>query len=131
MIYFLLLGVAFALGLAVPAILEWTGMQQSRTPPLVHATAIAFIVAGLAACLSLPYLPIQSSEVDGERGRRVRMDWRTSLLMTMAAAIIIAALVKFAIVVSGVLFVSVLIYTIQIAVRESRFRLPIGVLFGC
>ncbi|TWU04059.1 hypothetical protein [Neorhodopirellula pilleata] len=131
LLYWLLVCVAFGLGLAVPAILQWTGMQQSRTPPLVPATAIAFVIAGLAVCLSLPYLPIQQSELDAEPSRPIRFDLRTSLLMTMVAAIIIAALVKFTTVVSGVLFVSALIYTIRVAVRDSRFRLPIGVLFGC
>lgn len=115
------IAVSFAIGCSIPAFYEWSGADQSRSPPILGYTALALMISGASVCLALPWLPIASAG-SVATSTTIRFNIRTLLIATAACALVIAALMQFPLVVSGALYLVALFSAIWFAVMVVERR---------
>lgn len=130
-IFPLLIAVSFSVGWYIPAYYDWTGSDQSRPSPLIGQTALGLIVGGIIVCASLPWLPLSTALPDADPAIRIRFKLRTLLLMTAAAAVVIAALMKFPMVVSGGLCAIAFCHVVRFWILHRHYRRQTTALAAC
>ena len=113
--YLIFIVLSFAIGCSIPAFYEWSGADQSRSPPVLGYTALALVSLGASVCLALPWLPAASAGSVAP-STTIRFNIRTLLIATAACALVLAALMKFPLVVSGALYLVALFSAIWIAI---------------
>jgi hypothetical protein len=130
-IFPLLIAASFLVGWFIPAFYDWTGSDQSRPSPLIGKTALGLIVGVIVVSAVLPWLPITNAAKGTDQAVRVRFKIRTMLVTTAAVAVVIAALIKLPMVVSGILCGSAFCYVVRFWILYRHYRLPTAALLAC
>ncbi len=131
LIYPLLIATSVLVGWLIPAFYDWTGSDQSRPSPLIGQTALGLVVGGIIVCLALPWVPIAVEPRDTDRAVPVRFKIRTVLIVTATVAVVIAALMRYPMVVSGGLYGITLCYVVRYWILFRRYRWPTAALLAC
>jgi hypothetical protein len=127
----LLVAISLAFGLLIPAFYDWTGSDQSRPSPLIPQTAIGITVVGLIFCIALPWMPISNGAHPTDRESRFQFTIRTILVVTALIAAFFSVLVVIPRVTSGLMFVTALVYLVQLAVRFPSYRWRLFAFLSC
>lgn len=127
----LLIAVSFLVGWNIPAFYEWTGSNQSRAAPLVGQTALGLTTSALIVWLALPWLPLEDPSGGSDRSPVVRFRIRTLLSMTAVLAVVIAALIKFPMWVSGGLCAIACCYVVRFWILNPHDRWQTAALLAC
>ncbi|TWT74501.1 hypothetical protein Pla123a_33240 [Posidoniimonas polymericola] len=130
-LYLLLMAFSLLVGCLVPWFYEWTGSEQSRMSPLVGQAAIAMCVLAAVVCAALPWAPLASPTPRGDARPRFRFTIRLLLAATAALAVVVAAGVRYPLVVSGALCAVAYGYAGWVGGRSRDRRWPIAALLAC
>lgn len=129
----LMIAASLLVGWFVPAFYDWTGADQSRPSPLVGRTALALTVGAVLLCVALPWLPLadESGRRRFDRAARIRFKLRSMLAATAVVAVLIAALIKSPVVVSGILCAIAFGLVIRFWILHRHYRWQSGALVAC
>lgn len=124
---FLLFAVtSIVVGWFIPAFYDWTGSNQSNSPPIVNQTVIGLPAIAFVICLALPWLPVGNDPPATYEGDKFQFNIRTILLITAASAALMTLFPKSILLVLGTgLYATALLYVVQcwIAFRPLRWRM--------
>ncbi len=119
------------LGWLIPGFYVWTGSDQSRPSPLIWQFALGMIIIGCIICLLLPWLPLQTEAQEETRTSSQRFTLKTLLVLTTVIAILIVALMKFAMVTSCLLCGAAFLNYAWLVARRPQLRWPAASLLSC
>lgn len=109
-------------GCLVPAFYDWSGADQSRSPPVIGFTALGLLAAGAVLCLLLPWLPIAEKADDQAVKFQGRFSIRLLVILTSALALWLALLMQFPLPISVLGYVVILGLVIWFGIRSPQFR---------
>jgi hypothetical protein len=130
-IYPLFIAVSLFVGWFLPGFYAWTDSDQSRPSPLLWQVPLCSAIGSVAFCMALPWLPIAIKPPNEAARPRIRFSLRTLLMFTTGAAVAIALLVRFPLVMSGIVCASALAYFLAFCVRNPQHRMAAATLVAC
>ena len=127
----LLIVVSFSIGWNIPAFYDWTGSEQNRISPLVWQTGLLLIAGVTVGWAALPWIPVEHDVQPKSQTARLRFKISTLLGTTAAFAVVIAMLMKFPMVISGILCATAFGHAVWFARLHRQYRLQTAALFAC
>lgn len=125
-----LIAASLVVGCLIPSFYEWTGSNQSHSPPIVSQTGAALLGIAVVIWCLLPWMrwtdhqppPVSSPS---------RYTIRTLLLATALIATYIASRAHFPLMASGILGAVTLCYAIRFAYQHPTYRWATVTLLSC
>lgn len=130
-IYPLFIAVCLLVGWFIPGFYGWTDSDQSRPSPLLWKVPLWSAIGSVAFCMALPWLPIPIKSSNDAARPRIRFSLRTLLMLTTGVSVAIALLVKFPLVMSGIVCAGAFAYFIAFCVRNPQHRMAAATLVAC
>ncbi|MEO8270389.1 MAG: hypothetical protein ABI557_11765, partial [Aureliella sp.] len=121
-IYLLFIALSFIVGCSIPAFYDWSGADQSRSPPVLAYTALGMLACGISLCLALPWLPLSDQPTLNNWAKRLRFNLRGLLIVTSAVALFIAAAMRFPLAISGTLYLVTIFFVVKFATDDAAIR---------
>lgn len=118
-------------GWLIPSFYLWTDSDQSRPSPLLWKVPLTMTIAGVFISLTLPWLPLPSANPSEPPKPKVQFPLRFLFIATAIAALFLAAMSLFPVVLSWMVSASVFAYFIYFVVNTPQHRLSAATLLGC
>ncbi|MCS7469832.1 hypothetical protein NZK35_24535 [Stieleria sp. ICT_E10.1] len=127
----LLIAASLVVGWFIPSFYDWTGSDQSRPSPLIGQFAIGMLVSVSMFCLALPWMPSPSPQHANDPAAPTRFTIRTILIATAVVAVLLAAVAKFPLAISGGVYAIVWCWVVWTLLKFRHYRLPTAALLAC